>query len=172
MAALHHAFRLVKHHVGDFDVAFRRLIKRGGNHLGVHTALHVGDLFGAFVNKQDDEVYFGVIVGDGVCYILQQYGFTRFRLSHNQSALTLSDGSEEVDDAGGELAAGMSGDVDFLIREHWGEVVEWDTVADFFRQAAVNLVDFGQREVFLAGFRGTDGAIDGVSILETEEFDL
>ena len=66
----------------------------------------------------------------------------------------------------------MAGDVDFLVREHRGEVVERDTVADFLGQAPVDFLDFGQREVFLAGFRGADGAEHGVAVLESEEFDL
>ena len=58
----------------------------------------------------------------------------------------------------------MTGDVDFLVREHRGEIVERNTVADVFRKAAVDLVDFGQREIFLAGLRRTDSAIHRVAV--------
>ena len=113
-----------------------------------------------------------MIGSNGIGDILQQDCLTGFGLCHDKAALALANRGKKVNDAGGQVAARMPGEVDFLVREHRGKVVERDTVTDVVRIAAVYLVDLGKREIFLAALGWTDGAIDRVPVFQAEKLDL
>ena len=172
MAALDHALSLLQHHVGDLDVPLGGLVEGGGDDLRVDAALHIGDLLWTLVDEQYDEVDLRVVSGNGVGDVFQQDGLTGLGLGHDEAALSLANRGEEIDDAGGQVAALMPGEVDLLVGEHRGEVVERNTVADVVGIAAVDFLDLGEREVLLAALGRADGAIDGVAVFEAEELDL
>jgi len=48
---LDQALGLLDHHLGDLDVARRRLVKGGRHHLALHRALHVGHFLGPLVDQ-------------------------------------------------------------------------------------------------------------------------
>jgi hypothetical protein len=61
---LYQALGLFDDHLGDLNVACSRLVEGGGDDFAFHRALHVGDLFRALVDKQNDEHNLWVIGGD------------------------------------------------------------------------------------------------------------
>ena len=108
-------------------------------------------------------------IGDG----LQEHGFTRFRLRHNQAALSLADRREHIHNADALVfLVPVAQQVEFFCGEQGSEEVERDTVPDKLRRAAVDEFDFYQREIFVAFPRGTDFTGDGVSVFEGILLDL
>ena len=113
-----------------------------------------------------------MVGGDGVGHLLQQDGLTGLGLGHDQAALSLADGGEEVHDAGRDGAAFVPRDVELLVREQGREVVEGDAVAHFLGTASVDEVGLDEREEFLASLGRTDDTHDGVAGLQTHQLDL
>ncbi len=172
VAALDHALGLFEHHFRHLHVARSLLVESRGHHFGLHVAGHFGHLLGALVDQQHDHVDLGVVVGDGVGDGLQQYGLTRLGLRHDQTALSLADGREQIDHARREVVVSLAREAEFLAREERRHVLELHAVADVLGRQAVDLVHAHQREVFLALFRGPDRAEHRVARLEAEELDL
>ena len=132
VAALGETLGLFEDDVGNAYMAVGGFVESGGNDFGIDTALHVGNLLGAFVDEKHHEVDFGVVVSNGVGDLFEEGCFTSFGLSHNKSALTLSNGCEHIDDTGGEGLLGMAGKFEFLFGEERSEGLEGDAVADTF----------------------------------------
>src|SRR3546814_19415904 len=80
------------------------------DHLALHRALHVGDFFRTFVDQQDDQVDFRMIVADGMGDVLQQPRLAGARRRHDQGALALALRGGQVDDAGRNVALWAAGD--------------------------------------------------------------
>ncbi len=173
VAAFHQAFGFFEDHAGHFHVVVGGLVEGGGDDFGLDAALHVGDLFRALVDEQDDHIDFRVVVGDGVGDVFEEHRLTGFRLGHDQAALAFSDRGEEVDHTDGDVAVvAVAGEIEFLVGEERGQEIERYAVADEFRGTAVDAVDFHQREIFVAFARRTDLAQDGVARLEGVHLDL
>ena len=113
-----------------------------------------------------------MVGSDGVGYFFQQDGLTGLGLCHDQAALTFADGGEHIHDSGGDGAAFVSCDLELLVGEQRGEVVEGDAVTHFFRAASVDEVSLDEGEILLAGLRRTDDALDGVTGLQSHQLDL
>ena len=92
------------HHVGYLDVAVSRLVEGGGDDLRLDVLLHLGHFLGPLVDQQHDEDDLRVILADGVGQLLQQDRLARPGRRHDQAALALADGREEVDDPHAEVA--------------------------------------------------------------------
>ena len=172
VTALDHTFGLLQHNAGHLHVTLGRLVEGRRNNLGLYAAGHVGYLLGTFVDQEDNHVHLGVILRDGIGYIFQQYGFTGFRGSHNQTALSFADGREHIDYTGRQVAIFAAGQVEFLVGEERRQVVERNPVTHIFGGAAVDFLDLYQREIFFSLLGRTDRALDHVARLQTEEFDL
>ncbi len=99
MATFGESFGLFDDHVGHLDVTVGRLVECRCDDFCVDAALHIGDLLGSFVDKQDDHIDLGVVVGDGIGYLLEQYGLTCFWRCDDECALTFADRCKHVDDA-------------------------------------------------------------------------
>ena len=153
-------------------MAFGRLVEGRRDDFRVDAACHVGHLLRTFVDEEHDHVDIGMVGGDGVGNVLHQDGLTGLRLCHDEGALSFADGSEEVHHACREVVVVSFAEVELLIREERGEVVEGDTVAHHCRVFAVDFVHLHQREVFLTFLRRTDGAFHHVARLQPEQLDL
>ena len=97
MSALNHTLGFLKDDSGYLHVVLGWRIERGGNDLGVDGAGHVGHLLWTLIDEEHHEVSLGMVGSDGVGDVLHEQGFTSLRLCHDEGALSLSDGREEID---------------------------------------------------------------------------
>ena len=173
MASFNKPTGLFEDHVGDLYMPFCRFVESGGDNLRLYAAAHVGDFLGTLVDQKDDFVNLGMVVGDRIGYRLQEHGLTGLRLGDDQTALSLSDGSEHIHDtAGYVILMAVSEKVEFLVREEGSQEVERNTVADIVRSAPVYILDPYQGEVFVTFLRGTDLTGHSISCLQCVLFDL
>jgi hypothetical protein len=84
---------------GEANVRFEILVVAGGDDLGLHAALEVGDFLGTLVDEQHHAMHLGVIGGDGVADLLEDRGLAGARRRDDETAGALADGRDEVDDA-------------------------------------------------------------------------
>ena len=173
-AVLDQALGLLDHHLGDLDVAHRRLVEGRGDHLALHRALHVGDFLRPLVDQQHDQIAFRMIVRDRVGDVLQQHRLAGARRRHDQRALALADRRHDVDDAGREILLGRI--LEFHLQPLVGierrQVVEIDLVARLLGVLEIERVDLEQGEIALALLRAADMAVDGVAGAQAEAADL
>jgi hypothetical protein len=102
LARLHHAARLLDHHVGHLDVAPGGLVEGGADHLAIALgdhALEVGHFLRALVEQQDDQVRVRRVLHERFREHLQQDRLARARRRDDQAALTAADRRDQVDDA-------------------------------------------------------------------------
>ena len=106
----HHIFFVFDQALGFFDHHLRDLyVARGGfvecrrDDFSFDRASHLSHLLGALVDEQHHEMYFGMIGGNRVSNVLHQHGLTGLGRRHQQPALTLADGRDNVDDAPGNI---------------------------------------------------------------------
>ncbi len=131
MSAFYHSLSLLEHDSGNLDMALCWLVEGRGDNLCIHGAGHVGNLLRTLVDEQHHEVSLRMVGCDGVGNILHEDGLTGLRLSHDERTLTLTDWREEVYDAGAEIGgAAVATEIELLIREEWGEVLERNTVTN------------------------------------------
>ena len=168
MSAFDHPFGFLKHHFGDFYVARGLFVEGRGDDFGFDIAGHFGHFFGTFVDQQDDQVDFRMVVGDCVGDRLQQHRFTGFRLCHDQSPLAFPDRREQIDHPGGQVIVPVSGQVELFGREQRGHVFELYAVAGFVGTESVDPVHLDQREIFFALFRRPDDALYRVAGFQSE----
>ena len=153
-------------------MALGRFVEGRGNHLGIHRAGHVGNLFRALVDEQHDEVGLRMVGGDGVGNVLHQHGLTGLRLGHEQGTLSLTDWGKQVYDTGRERIVVSLAQLELLVREEGGEVFERHTVAHFARLSSVDLGHADEREIFFSFLRRAYRTLYHVTGLQTEELDL
>ncbi len=112
-----------------------------------------------------------MVGGDGVGNVLQQHGFASTRRRHDQAALSLAQGREQIHHAGADVfTSGFKFDAFLGIEGR--QVVEQNLVTSFVRRLEVDGFNLDQREIFLAFMRRTDLATDSVTSLEIELADL
>ena len=100
MTAFYKSFGFFQDDIGDFSMSFSRFIKSGRNNFCIHMTLHIGNFFRPFIDKQDDQVSFRMIICNGIGNFLQDNGFTGFWLCNDQSSLSFTDRGEHIDDPG------------------------------------------------------------------------
>ncbi len=110
-------------------------------------------------------------MGDGVGEVLEEDGFAGAGRCDDEAALSLADGDEHVDDAGGKLG-GVVFEFEARVGVERGEVVEENFVAGDFWRLEVDVFNFEHGEVAFALFWGANLAGDGVSGAEVEASDL
>jgi hypothetical protein len=75
------------------------LVEGGSNHRRLlYAALPVGDLLGALVGQDDEELRLRVVHGDGLRDLLEDRGLPRLGRRDDEPALALADGRHEVYD--------------------------------------------------------------------------
>ena len=94
MTAFGHALGFLQHNARNFYVALSLLIESGSNNLSLYATRHIGNLFGAFVNQQYQQLNFRMIFRNGIGNVFQQHRLTRFGLRHDHSALAFTNGRE------------------------------------------------------------------------------
>ena len=171
LPVLHEPFRLLDHHLGHLDVARRRFVEGGGDHLAGHAPLHVRHLFRPLVDQKDHQDDLLVVGRDAVGDVLQKDGLAGPGRGDDQAALPLADRGEEVHDPRGEVLR-IEFQIQFLLGVEGGQVVEEDLVARRLRALEVDLVHLEEGEVLLPLLGGPDLAGNRIPRPQTETADL
>ncbi len=158
---------MLDHELRDGGVVGRRHIEGRGHDLAPDGALHVGDLLGALVHQQAEEVHLGVVRGDRLADLLEDRGLARLGGRDDQATLALADGSDQID---GTTRDGILAvlHVQALVGEDGRQVAEARTGLHFLGSATVDHLDPLQGRILrvvVAG--GTDGAHDHVTRAQT-----
>jgi len=151
VAVFHHALGLFQDHLGDLDVAGRRLVEGGADHLAVlafDLALHVGDFFGPLVHQEHEDVQLRVIGQRGLGHFLHEDRLAGPRRADDQPPLPETHRHDHVADAGFDAAGRVLHD-DPLARMHGREVVEVDLAGQEVRVLVVDRLHAQQGEVAL-----------------------
>lgn len=69
---LHQALGAFDGELGDDGMVGGRAVEGGRDDLTLHGALHVGDLFRAFIDEHDHEVHLGIVHSDRIGDVLQR----------------------------------------------------------------------------------------------------
>ena len=176
MSTFHHTFSLIQDDFGNFHMAFSRFVESRSNHFGIYATGHIGHLLRTFVDQQDNHIHFRMVGCDRIGDILQQHRLTGLRLCHDQTTLSLADRREQIYYTYGDIIiyfrrlAGRQHE--FFVREKRSQMIERNTVTDFFRRTAVDLVHFDKREIFFTFLRRTDSPLHHVAGLQAEQLDL
>ena len=99
------------------------------HNLTLDGTLHIGDLFGALVDEQADEVHLGVVNRDRLADLLEDCGLAGLGRGHDQATLTLADRRHDVDGATGNGVLAML-HAQRLVGIDRGEVTELGAVAN------------------------------------------
>ena len=173
MTALHESAGLLQHHIGHLHVPFSRLIESRSHHFSLYAAAHISNLLRTLVDKKDDLINLRVIIRNGICYRLEQHGFTSLRLSHDKTTLTLSDRSEHIHDTARQIMLmTMSEKIKLLIREKWSQEIKRNPVPDELRTSTVDIIDLYKREILVTISRRSDLSGNSITILQSIILDL
>ena len=172
MVTLHQPFGLLEHHTRHLHVPVGGFVEGGADHLGLRaTGLHVGDFFRPLVDEQDDERDLGMILDDRVGELLQQDRLATLGRGHDEGALSLAEGRDDVADAGRDFAV-LPFEANALVGVLGRQVIE---SASQFRLLGVTTVDalhFEKREVPFPFLGRPDFAHHRVTGAEVEALDL
>ena len=114
-----------------------------------------------------------MVGGYGVGYILHEDGLTSLGLRYDERTLTLTYRGEEVHYSRGYVVGGfLSTEIEFLVWEEWGEVLESYTVAYLSGVSAIYLVYACEREVLLTIVWRTHMALHHITCFQTVAFHL
>ncbi len=130
MSTLYHTLSLFQYYVRHLHVSLGLLIESRRYYLCFHASGHICYFFRTLINKQNNEVALRVIFCYSIGYLLQQYGFTRFGLSHNHSPLSFTNWSKHVQNTG-RHKAWLGAQLKLFLREKWSQVFKRYSVSDF-----------------------------------------
>ena len=168
---LNQAFCLCDRHFGNLYVPRRRFVEGGADDFGVDFTLHVGDLFGPFVDQQDDQDGVGIVLGDAVSHFLLQHRFAGSWRGDDQAALSFSDWRDQVDDAHRDLFLAAFQDEPFA-REKRRQVLERYLTLLQFRRFVVDCLDLEHGEKTFVLARRTDLTGDSVALAQRKASNL
>ena len=151
-----------------FSLGWSKVLRHDRAH---HRALHVGDLFRALVDQQDEEVHVRVVARDGVGELLEDRGLAGLGRRDDEAALSLADGAHEVHDARRRVVL-LGLETQTLVGIQRRELLEDGPLAGLVRIDAVDRVDLEQGVVLLVVFGLAHMAIDLVSTAQAETTDL
>ncbi|EAP77972.1 hypothetical protein ISM_06745 [Roseovarius nubinhibens ISM] len=156
---------LFDHHFRHGHVARGRFVKGRADHFALHRPLHIRHLFGTFVDQQNDEIAFGMVLLDACRDILQQNRLTGSRRCHDERPLPLTDRRDQVDDPGRAVLDRRVFDFHRqpLIGIERRQVVKGDLVTRLLGIFKVDLRHGGQRKIALILFRLLDLAFDRIA---------
>src|SRR5664280_2157756 len=136
--------------LGNRRVVGGRPVEGRGDDLTLDRPLHVGDFLGTLVDQDHHEVGLRVVGRDGVGDRLQDESLARLGRADDQTALTLADRSDEVDQTSRQdVRLGLQ--TQSLLRVERGELVEVDTAQGLVGRQAVDGIQAHQRVELLAG---------------------
>src|SRR5580692_10984290 len=168
VAHLHQPLGPLDGQLGHGGVVVGRVVEGRVDDLALDRALHVGDLFWPLVDQDDHEVALGVVLGDRDRDSLQDHRLARLGRRHDQAALALADGADQVDDPGGHVARiGLQAEPVLRVQRHQlGEVGPGGRALGV---QAVDLVQPDQRVELLPAValaRLADRAFDDVALAQ------
>ena len=166
MSALDQSFGFLVHDIGHLDVVLCRFVESGGNHFGIDTTRHVGHFLRTLVDEQDDHIYLGVVLEDGVGQFLEQHRLTRLGLGYNQSALTLANRREQIDHTYAERIAVTGTKLELMVGEERNQVLKRHAMFGHLGCEAIDADHLVHREEFIRLRVDADGALDGVAGFE------
>ena len=97
------ALGLLDDHLGNLDVAGLRLVEGRTHDLAANGSLHVGDLFGALVDQQHDQMHVRMVGGDRICDGLQQHRLAGTRRGDDERPLALAQRRDQIHGAAAEV---------------------------------------------------------------------
>src|SRR5699024_8662988 len=131
--------------LGDRRVVVGRAVEGRRDDLALDGTLHVRNFLGTFVDEDDHEVRFGVVLGDRIRDLLHDRGLTGLRGRDDETALALADGRDEVDQTRRvQLRGGLQPQA--LLRVERGELRELDAAASIVDGQSV---DGGEAGVYV-----------------------
>ncbi len=98
LALLHPATGPLQGQLRHLDVPLGGAVEAGGDHLAEAAHLHLGDFLGPLVHQQDQQHGVGIVLRDTLRHRLKHHGLSRLGRRDDQGALSLAEGTEEVDD--------------------------------------------------------------------------
>ena len=147
------------------------LVERGADDFRLDGALHIGDFFGSLVDEQHDEPHLGMVPRNAVGDFLQQDCFAALWGRYDETALTLPDRCEHVNDAHREFTRdGL--ELELLGGIGWGQVIEERAIFHQLWLDVVDRLDLEQREETLAFLRWSHVPSDGIARAQAEALDL
>src|SRR5699024_1439149 len=159
--------------LGDRRVVVGRAVEGRRDDLALDGTLHVRNFLGTFVDEDDHEVRFGVVLGDRIRDLLHDRGLTGLRGRDDETALALADGRDEVDQTRRvQLRGGLQPQA--LLRVERGELRELDAAASIVDGQSVDGVEADECVELLALAapmfvltRLADRAGDGIALAQT-----
>ena len=109
-----------------------RFVEGRSDDLGIDVTLHVGDLLGAFVDEEHDDVCLGIVLADGRGNLLQDDGLTSLWRSDDHGTLAFSDGGKHIDDTAGGRVVVPFGEVELLVGEEGSQMFKRYAIAHVF----------------------------------------
>ena len=168
----HEALCAVEEHLRSLGVMLGHLVEGGIDHLALDGALHIRDFLGALVDEQDEEHHVGIVLRDGPRDHFEQGRLARLGGRHDDAALSLADGGDDVYATGRVIArAGRDLQPQSLVGIDGDEVVEIGTLAHFREVDAVDGDDVDDSGGFALLQRPATGA-HSVAAAQPELLDL
>src|SRR5689334_16674555 len=112
-----------------------------------------------------------MILGDGVCHLVQQDGLAGPRGRYDETALTFADRRHQIHHAHAQITV-LRLETDSLVRIARAEVIERGSVFRFLGIVAVYALDFEQGKVSLPRLGWAHLAANFVAGSESESLDL
>ena len=84
------------HQLGEPRMFGGVAIAAAGDDFPLDGAAHLGDFLRAFVDKQHDDLHFGMVLGNRLGEMLQQYRLASPRRRHDQATLPFADRREQI----------------------------------------------------------------------------
>ncbi len=152
---LDQALGLLDHHLGNLNMAGRRLVESRRNHFALYGALHVGNFFRPLVDQKYDQINLRVIGGDRLGDIFQNNRLAGARRRGNQRALSHTLRRHDVDHPAGLVLVG--GIVQLHLEPTRGmqrrQVVEMDLMLDLFGIFKIDGRNLEKRKITFAVLR-------------------
>ena len=126
----------------------RRAVEGRGDDFALHGTFHIRDLFRTFVHEHDHEMDFRVVHGNRVRDGLHDHRLARLGRGHDQAALALADGRDQVDDPPGHVGRRRL-EAEPLLRVQGGQLVELGASLRLLGVGAVDRLDADERVVLL-----------------------
>jgi len=150
------------HELGHVRVVLRGHVEGRGHDGTADGALHIRDLLGTLVYEKAEEVHLGVVCRDGLADLLEHGGLAGLGRAHDESTLTLTDGSHEVDGTAGDGLPAVLHD-ESLVGVDGREIAKARTALHGLGLAVVDAAHVLQGGILAVAASGADGAFDAVT---------
>ena len=124
LAGLDEALRALGDELRDENVPRGRFVERAAEDVAIERALEIGNLLGALVHEQQDEVDIGMVAPDRLRDLIEEHGLAAAWRSDDEAALPHAERRHEIERTRAEI--GMAGrlEQDATIRKQRRQFVE------------------------------------------------